>query len=256
MIKSQFEKVLKSIPKDTWDRIITKEPEYIYFKPLKEHYHFGAFAIIMLVSGLNAYQLKGKAQDKYFPVLKDYLVSNSNKKDFEALREVFLGFYKKERSYKGKLKRVNRFFDSKLAKDIWEEQEAQFFKNHLKDIWQDLFRIMKAKSHSKTIVFAMKCLGVGLIVEGVSDFDFEGIPIPIDSRVRYFVRERLRLELKDQEILSFFEDILKSLKNINMIHLDSLIWQIGKLSDDEIISYFRDLSEESTGKKLLSCLST
>ncbi len=253
MIKTQLKDILKQIPVETWNKIITKEPEYEHFKDLRRLYHFGAFETIMLVSGLNAYQLKGKAQEKYFPILKNVLEANKYKKDFEALRKTFLSFYQKERSYRGKLQRVNKFFDSDFAKALWKQDNATYFKEHFKSIWEELALVIGAKKEQKTIAFAMKCLGIGLIMEGCTDFDFSRIPIPVDSRVKYFVK-RLGLELEDDEIKDFFEDILKSLKYINMIHLDSLIWQIGKLSKDEIYQYFKELHQEDIAHKLNNIL--
>ncbi len=249
MIKAKLESILKEIPLEVWDKIVAKEPEYENFKEIRKFYSFGAFEIIMIVSGLNAYQLKGKAQEKYFPILKEFLKANKNKNSFESLKDTFLSFYQKERSYKGKIKRVNKFFDSALAKEIWKQNSIYYFKNNLKNIWEELSIVMKAKKGQKTIAFAMKCLGVGLIMEGCNDFDFSDIPIPLDSRVKHFAK-RIGLEAKDDEIKGFFEDILKSLKNISMIHLDSLIWQIGKLSKEEIHQYFKELGQGNIAHKL------
>ena len=249
MIKTELENILKDIPLEIWDKIVTKEPEYEHFKELRDFYSFGAFETIMLMSGLNAYQLKGKAQEKYFPVLKEYLKKNENKSDFDSLRDTFLSFYQKERAYNAKIKRVNKFFNSELAKIIWKRNRVIFFKENFQRIWLSLAATMDARKEQKTIVFAMKCLGIGLIMEGCSDFDFSDIPIPIDSRVKYFIT-RLGFNLKDTEIREFFNDVVKSLKHINMIHLDSLIWQIGRLSKEEIYNYFKELGIEDIAHKL------
>jgi DNA-(apurinic or apyrimidinic site) lyase len=252
MKRKKLEEILKKIPPQAWDKIVSQEPEYVYFKDLRPFYHFGAFAIIMVVSGLNAYQLKGKAQDKYFPILKNHLLQNENKKDFESLRNTFLSFYEKERSYKGKLKRVNNFFDSNLAKTIWKQKSTSYFKRHFKNIWEELAFTMRSKKEKKTIAFAMKCLGVGLVMEGCKDFDFEGIPIPVDSRVKHFVKKIGLKDIDDSEIIAFFENILTKLPNINMVHLDSLIWQIGKLEDEELDKYFEELGCKMLAKELKS----
>jgi Uncharacterized protein conserved in archaea len=252
MKRKKLEEILKKIPPKAWDKIISKEPEYLYFKDLMPFYHFGAFALIMVMSGLNAYQLKGKAQEKYFPILKDILLLNENKKDYEALRSTFLSFYEKERSYKGKLKRVNNFFDSNLAKTMWKQENTHYFKRYFKDIWEELAFTMKSKKERKTIAFAMKCLGVGLIMKGCKDFDFDGIPIPVDSRIKHFAT-RIGLEnVDDNKIITFFEDILKNIPNINMIHLDSLIWQIAKLDHQELDKYFEELGCKMLSKELKS----
>jgi len=92
---------------------------------------------------------------------------------------------------------------------------------------------------------------------GESNFRFEKIPIPVDYRVRSFT-ERLGVNLKtDDEVRWFWNKVLELLRKeipINMIHLDSLIWQIGTLSNEEIIEYFGKFGLESVGKKIVEVL--
>ncbi len=248
MIKNKLINILKDIDIDTWNKIVKQEPEWIYFEPLNNIYSKGQFSLIMLMSTLNAYQLKGKAQEKYFPILSK-IIQEKKPTDYESLKNLFSDFYKKERTYQGKIKRVNKVFDSDLAKNLWSLKELNYIKENFKSIWQNIAKTLGSKPNQKTIAFAMKCLGVFLMMNGINDFDFEGIPIPIDSRVKKFVK-RLGLDMEDKQIIVFFDDILKSLKHINMIHLDSLIWQIGNLKKEEIVLYFENIGEEDLASRL------
>ena len=58
----------------------------------------------------------------------------------------------------------------------------------------------------------------------------------------------------DEDVRSFWRGVLEDLKKIgvriNMIHLDSLIWQIGTLSRHEVREYFRRLGLSEVGEKM------
>ena len=86
-----------------------------------------------------------------------------------------------------------------------------------------------------------------------NSFDFQNIPIPVDSRVSKFTNS-LGLDYgeKNRPIQCFWGDILSRLRpmwpQISMIHLDSLIWQIAHHDVDELQSYCKDLGIDSVGK--------
>lgn len=90
---------------------------------------------------------------------------------------------------------------------------------------------------------------------GESNFSFESIPIPVDYRVREFTR-RLGVAVRDDEdVRTFWNGVLKELRRdrpeVNMIHLDSLIWQIGVLSKSEIVNYFAKLGLREVGERIV-----
>jgi len=103
---------------------------------------------------------------------------------------------------------------------------------------------MKFLPRYKQPSFTLKCLGIALMMAGVYDFDFSGIPIPVDYRVKLFT-DKTGITKSDSEIIECYNDILNYLRQkdprINMITLDSLIWQIAKLDDYELKQYFETL---------------
>jgi DNA-(apurinic or apyrimidinic site) lyase len=121
--------------------------------------------------------------------------------------------------------------------------------------WHDLGAVMNQALHEKTICFAMKCLGVSLMMAGEHDFYFADIPIPVDSRVCKFT-ERLGLKFGEntRKIQEFWQGVLSILRqplpNINMIHLDSLIWQIAHQDNDGLRDYFAEMGIGDTARRL------
>ena len=115
---------------------------------------------------------------------------------------------------------------------------------------------MGQKPQDKTISFAMKCLGLSLMMKGEYNFDFTKIPIPVDSRVVRFTQRVGILSSQDAEaVRHIWSDILTSLKNyhphLTMIHLDSLVWQVASLGDAGIKSYFEKLGIPEVGGNLI-----
>jgi len=119
---------------------------------------------------------------------------------------------------------------------------------------------MNQSPNKKAIVFAMKCLGIALMMHKIYDFEIS-ISMPIDSRVRNFTQGILgNKNLSDKEIREFWDEVLKKIREkvkINMINLDSLIWQIGefikkeKIDEDGLRSYFENLGIKNIYEELI-----
>ena len=254
-VKSLSE-VLSKIPLQVWNKIIKKEPEWIYMHKFLKRYGFGKFAVLMIVAGLNDYQLKGKAEKAYWLPLSNLLENKPVPEHPEELINILEGFYSKERFSNAKIKRLRRFLSSSLAQELWNSKPEDMAKNFIK-IWYRLAEIMKQNRNAKTITFAMKCLGISLLMVGETNFNFEKIPIPVDYRVKKFTKRLGVIFEDDDDIRDFWNAVLEELRKeveINMIHLDSLIWQIGTLDKDKIIEYFSELGLESVGKELVEIL--
>ncbi len=245
-------KALSGIPTEVWDRIVEEEPETKLGDQL-ERYGFGKFATFMVVAGLNDYQLKGPAERAYWPKLHEILRENPVPDTPEDLVNLLHPFYEKERLKKRKLIRLEKFLTSELANRIWnsspQEVSDQFY-----DIWLQLSGVMNQKKQAKTIVFAMKTLGIALILTGECNFDFSRIPIPVDIRVRRITSRLLGHELNDEWIREFWKSVLrrvrKSNPSVTMIHLDSLVWQMGNMKTcSEIQAYFREFSIPHVGEE-------
>jgi len=253
---ARVSRIFGEIPLEVWEDIVRLEPEWFHMEDIFKKYGFGRFATLMLITGLNDYQLKGKAEEAYWPQLKELLQKSKVPESPQELKEILSPFYQRERFYKAKLDRLDRFLSSKLAQNVWSATPEEVANNFLQ-IWHELAQTMRQTKEAKTITFAMKCLGIALLMAGEPNFNFEKIPIPIDVRVRNFTK-RLGFEAeRDDELRSIWNRILEETRKkvpINMIHLDSLIWQIGNLDNEEIAAYFRKLGRETVGQKLIEVL--
>lgn len=248
--------LLAQIPIKRWNRIVEEEPEWRYMRGFLEKYGFGKFAVLMVAAGLNDFQLKGKAEIAYWPGLRELLEEKEVPASPKEMREILREFYAKERLPDLKLKRLNCFLSSKLASELWNAEPKDIAENFIR-IWDELAATMNQSRDAKTITFAMKCLGIALLMAGESNFSFESIPIPVDYRVREFTK-RLGVAVRDDEdVRKFWNSVLENVKKnvkINMIHLDSLIWQIGVLSKPEIVKYFENLGLKDLGEKIAEML--
>lgn len=107
-----------------------------------------------------------------------------------------------------------------------------------KGIWHELARIMHQNPSDKTIVFSMKCLGISLLMTGEYEFNFVHIPIPVDSRVMKFTNQLGFPIITDDDVRALWSDVFSILRKndsrINMIHLDSLVWQVASMSEYEL----------------------
>jgi DNA-(apurinic or apyrimidinic site) lyase len=246
--------VLSLIPIEVWNKIVQEEPEWKHMRKFLESYGFGRFAVLMVATGLNDFQLKGKAEVAYWPKICRVLKAHKVPDSIQELKSILSEFYANERLPELKLRRLNRFLSSRLAEWLWNAEPKELAENFLK-IWYDLAATMRQKKDAKTIVFAMKCLGIALLMAGESNFNFERIPIPVDYRVREFTK-RLGVTVRDDEdVRNYWGRVLGKLREngleVNMIHLDSLIWQIGVLSKAEILDYFSKLGLRDVGERIV-----
>ncbi|MFN4227841.1 MAG: N-glycosylase/DNA lyase [Candidatus Ratteibacteria bacterium] len=256
-ISKKLVEILSKIPFNIWNRIVEKEPEWQNMEFFLQNYNFGPFAVLMVVTGLNDYQLKGKADIVYWPNICKILKQSPPPKSPDELYNVLMPFYKEERLYTHKINRLKKFLKSELASKLWNSSSCAIAKDFL-NIWNNLAKIMDQEKKNKTIVFAMKCLAISLLIAKEYEFDFSPIPIPIDSRVRKFTN-LLGVEIaSDEDVRKFWKDILLNLKkenpNITMVHLDSLIWQISPMGKCELQVYFKDLGISEIGEDLLTIL--
>lgn len=247
--------IFSEIPWDVWEKIVKKEPEWQNMEPFLS-YNFGPFAVLMLVTGLNDYQLKGKADVAYWPNIRKVLEASPPLKSPNDLCKLLMPFYQKERLNTNKIERLERFLRSSLASQLWGSSPQRVSADFL-NIWGNLAKIMHQKPQAKTIVFAMKCLGICLLIAKEYEFDFS-ILVPVDSRVMRFTNLLGFNAGSDDDIRAFWSDILTILRKgdprITMIHLDSLIWQIASMNKYEMQRYFRDLGIPRIGEHLCALL--
>lgn len=255
MTSAKLINLLAQIPIGVWNKIVMDEPEWQYMNGLLEKYGFGRFSVLMVSVSLNDYQLKGRGETVYWPRIREMLEKVETPNSLEEMERILAGFYNSERLARQKLKRLNRFLSSSLARSLWNATPDEVVKI-FPQIWLRLSETMKQKPSAKTIAFAMKSLGIVLLMTGRSGFSSE-ISIPVDSRIRSFTR-RIGVPAEDDEAVRvFWKKTLERLREklpVNMIHLDSLLWQIGTLSKPSIIDYFAKLGLRNIGEELAEML--
>lgn len=251
---NQLFEILAKIPWDVWGRIVSNEPEWYNMQSSIEEFGYGPFAVLMLTTGLNDYQLKGKAETAYWPKICSFLKNSSTPKSPRELCTLLESFYRKERFNTIKIQRLNRFLDSSLASELWENSPHNISDKFL-SIWKNLADTMGQKPQDKTISFAMKCLGISLLMIKEYKFDFTSIPIPADLRVVRFTKKAgISLTETSGNIRDSWTVVLSLLQSSNpditMIHLDSLIWQIASLNKNELQNYFENMGISVVGEDL------
>ncbi|MCD6231914.1 N-glycosylase/DNA lyase [Candidatus Aerophobetes bacterium] len=256
--KKRLVEILTEIPWGVWEKIVRQEPEWVNMESFLPIYGFGPFSVLMVVAGLNDYQLKGKAEKVYWSEISRLLKNSPPPQSPEELYNLLEPFYRQERLWNVKLNRLDRFFQSLLPRKLWESTPSIVAKE-FPDIWINLAQIMRQRPQDKTISFAMKCLGMSLMMAGEYNFDFTKIPIPVDSRVaRFTERVGILFSSDAKAIRQLWSEILTSLRecypSLTMIHLDSLVWQIASLEDAGIKSYFEGLGIHKVGNELMKLL--
>ncbi len=256
--EKRLQEILAKIPWEAWDKINREEPEWKVMQPFLQEYGYGRFAVLMIVTGLNDYQLKGRAEKAYWPPIGKILDPLPPPSSPSELATFLEPFYQNERLSKDKVRRLNRFLSSPLAGMLWNlspEKTSTIFPY----IWRELAKTMWQDPQDKTISFAMKCLGLSLLMKGISSFNFSAIPIPVDIRIARFSKRAGLCSDESPEILrNIWNRILSYLQShntaITMIHLDSLIWQIANMDAGQILKYFERIGASEAGKEMCSFL--
>ena len=241
---------LSRIPYPVWEDFVRNEPEWQFTEPVLECYGPSRFFTFMVMAGLNDYQLKGPAEEKYWPPLVEHVIRRPTPESPEDLKEVLKGFYEKERFRTVKTRRLERFLQSPLAHRMWRMTPAGFSQS-FRALWYKIAKTMGQPKERKTIVFSMKCLGIGLLMLGLREFDFTGIPVPVDVRVRSLLKRwgLIAERAPEQEIQSLCEEMLQGIKRaepaVNMIHLDSFLWQVEAFYKTDAIKSLMDMGMEA-----------
>jgi DNA-(apurinic or apyrimidinic site) lyase len=255
--KEKLSQIFSEIPWGVWEKIVKKEPEWQNMEFFLPSYGFGPFAVLMVVTGLNDYQLKGKADVAYWPKIHKVLETSPPPSSPNELCSLLTPFYQNERLNKNKIERMERFLESPLCSILWKSHPKKVSEEFL-NIWHELARTMNQDSSAKTIVFSMKCLGISLLMVGEYGFNFVPIPIPVDSRVMKFTNQLGFHITTADDVRRLWSDMLSILRKndsrLNMIHLDSLVWQVASMSEYELRGYFRDLGISHLGDKLFALL--
>lgn len=245
--------ILSKIPLEVWKKILFQEPEAGSIFKLAPLYGWSHFAVLMIALGLNDYQLKGKAEEVYWPKLFKHLEKERVPASLTELYSILKPFYQKERYNQRKVERLYKFLHSQLAETLWNSN-LQEISSKFVTIWCELARTMHQSPYKKTIAFAMKCLAIVLIKANIHNFNFDAIPIPVDLRVQKFTSMLAFPATSNEKIRELWHDVLSIIQKkepeVSMVYLDSLIWQIASLRAEDWSSYFEKLGIKEVGGEL------
>lgn len=118
-------------------------------------YCFGPFSVLMVVTALNDYQLKGTADKAYWPKIRKVLEASPSLSSPNKLCSLLTPFYQNERLNKNKIERLKRFLGSPLSSELWKSNPHKVSEEFL-NIWHELARTMNQNPSAKTLVFSMK----------------------------------------------------------------------------------------------------
>lgn len=227
----QIIKALEQLPWTAWDQVVQEEPEFQVMRPLAEVYPPGAFLVLMVVAGLNDYQLKGKAEIMYWPLLRQHLELELVPSSLEGLGILLEPFYHEERMGIQKVHRMWRFLRSRIANQLWVISPAEAGRQ-IRVLWREIAAVMAQPPEAKTIAFSIKTLAIGLLLLGEENFEFAGIALPVDSRLL-----KLTPALNGEGVREFWGTVLAKLRQseprLTHLHLDSLLWQYSGASNAE-----------------------
>ena len=250
----EFVESLSQLPPATWKATLTEgSAGWKWMQPFSNVWVFGHFASLFIILGLNDYQLKGKAEVAYWPKVVPLIPLNSDPEEPLKLIGFLEPFYDKERMAKAKVERLHRFLSSEFCGKIWEIDSASIAADFGR-IWHALGRTMSQNPEKKTIAFAMKCLALALLMVDETMFDFSAIPVPVDSRI-LTISARLGLpHVNEQAEREKWQRVLERIRKVNpkvtMVHLDSLLWQIGTLSKNEMQAHLATLGAGSLASRI------
>ena len=241
----RFADVLSSLTPEAWDKALRRQPEWFGLEDRAGVFGEGPFAVLLTLAGLNAFQLKGRAETGYWTQLPEHICAMASCPTPQDLAVQLEPFYLRERLHAQKVKRLHRFLNSPLAGRMWASTAADLagtfpaFRPHLAGV-------MGQSATAKTVCYAAKCLGIALLICGESRFDASDLPVPVDSRIlRLSTELRLCAPLTPAPVRTCWEQILKQIQkrspHVTMIHLDSLVWQLAGLNADGRAAYLTDL---------------
>lgn len=230
--------VLRKFSNDTLNKIEIFEYDKKFLRKLQERgYKEGKLIVTYLILGLNDYQLKGDANN-YWSVLEKLLIESRLPENLQELIGILKPFYEKERLGNTKVRRLENFLNSPIAKDLWTKNFEEILIIGIKNIWNEIANVMNQKEWNKTIAFSMKCLAISLLANGYNNFEFPPI-IPADIHIK---RVTIKMGLikendSDKKIVNIWKKILIKINEVNerfkAYHLDQFFWEIYTFVEDD-----------------------
>jgi len=253
---------LALIPWETWHPPLgkfLKRPAFMGMGDIPDRYSQGAFIVFMAIVGLNDYRIRNRAEVGYWPNIWRQAKEKPAPTNPSELASIMKSFYggepawkPRENAWKQKVSRVHRFLGSPLAAELWDMEPQQVAKN-LPELWVRIAATMEQRCQDKTIAFASRTIGTALRILAIDNFNYEGIPIPVDSRLHQLTPHLLA----DEVVRTFWEYVLvnvqKTEPRVTMFHLDSFLWSFAgeKNKANKVAWLISQGIDEATSKEIV-----
>ncbi|MCS7123074.1 MAG: N-glycosylase/DNA lyase [Candidatus Aenigmarchaeota archaeon] len=209
--------LIEKLKKFGVEKILELEKEDIQFKSislLRNKFDERQASKLVMFNSLISYRLVGKGEE-YWVFFSNYFLTR-NKDFFDYIKKCpFLVLGREKR-----IERIKKVYDYEPNLE------------NLEKTWEDLSNLLKCDKNSKTIVFTIKMLNY--VYRAFRDEDRvlpKIIPIPVDFRIRKLTKYVNLIEDENvsyKKIQEIWNEVAE-LTNIPPLHLDSLLWLIGRV---------------------------
>ena len=215
------------------------EPEFHALKTLHENGVKPKYlGLIAVCTGVIDFQLGFGGADRLWETLVEVAGKFEDLNDLrqvELLMTSLLTEPVNRRSLSVKATRIRRIFDSGFAE--WFIKRYEDLRRNPVVLWRRLSETLRSRMERKTMVFAMKAFDIShLICFGDYACFPWNIPIPVDFHIRNVTVSSglLKRYGSDDSIRKAWIHILRELKektgrNVSLLRLDSVVWQLGKI---------------------------
>jgi DNA-(apurinic or apyrimidinic site) lyase len=215
------------------------EPEYHALRTLRDRGVRPEYSsLIAVCTGVIDFQLGRGGAEKLWATLAE--VANrfdelNSLKQVEFLMKVFLSEPINARSLQLKIARIRKLFDSEFAE--WFIENYEGVRQSPVVLWRRLAETLGSGMEQKTMVFAMKAFDISHLLYYGDYVDFPwDIPIPVDFHVRHVTISAGLLDRygDDEAFRKVWALVLRKVReklgrNVSLLRLDSLVWQVGKM---------------------------
>jgi len=249
--------ILRQIPYETWNSIISQENEYNVMRPIFNKYGFNRFSVLMIMLELNNYEPIESIKGDYWYDIRDILDGSQVPEQTADIYFMLNNYYKTREFHDEKLKRMSTFLDNDLAKELWK-LPPDIVADDFNNIWMALSELMARNNNDELIINSMNSLAISLLLSYEPGFDTSHFSFLTNLATVRFARQLGFSSTPQHQINNFWNEILINLQKtnyrINIIHLNSLICQLDEFDNDQIVRYFAQLGFKSIGEEIVSLI--
>jgi len=215
------------------------EPEFHALKTLhKSGVKARYLGLIAVCTGVIDFQLGFGGADRLWETLAEVAGKFEDLNDLRQVELLMISLLTEpvnRRSLQVKVARIRRIFDSGFAE--WFIKKYESVRRNPVVLWRRLSETLRSRMERKTMVFAMKAFDISHLICFGDYVSFPwDIPIPVDFHIRNVTVSSglLKRYENDDSFRKVWIYILKELKkktgrNISLLRLDSVVWQLGKI---------------------------